>query len=196
MSQHMTKPTKCHVRLAKTQISLGICQVWSESSLCAQWVVKDPTFLHAADAQADLSLRWAHMPFCSFFSCTGSNDISFHIGQIKRKYVGCNVRKRTFCHVCPTKTQISLRIRAVWSESPLATWKKKLRVHGYPKCASEDSDQTARMRSLIWIFAGRICPKVRFLTLRLMSLGTSKSKKWILQIRIISSGNWQSVDIC
>ena len=32
---------------------------------------------------------------------------------------------------------------------------------------SEDSDQTARMRSLIWIFAGRPCPKVRFLTLSL-----------------------------
>ena len=32
---------------AKTQISLGIRPVWSESSLCAQWVARDPTFLHA-----------------------------------------------------------------------------------------------------------------------------------------------------
>ena len=32
---------------------------------------------------------------------------------------------------------------------------------------SEDSDQTARMRSLIWVFAGRRCPKIRFLMLRL-----------------------------
>ena len=31
----------------------------------------------------------------------------------------------------------------------------------------EDSDQTARMRSLIWIFTGRTSPKVRFLSLRL-----------------------------
>ena len=30
-----------------TQISLGIRPVWSESSLCAQWVVKGPRFLHA-----------------------------------------------------------------------------------------------------------------------------------------------------
>ena len=43
----MTKPTKWHVRPANTQISLGICPVWSESSLCAQWVAKDPSFLHA-----------------------------------------------------------------------------------------------------------------------------------------------------
>ena len=65
MSRSMTKPTNWPVRLAKTQISLGIQPVWSESSLCAQWVAKDPRFLHAdsedwsewADAQADLSLR-------------------------------------------------------------------------------------------------------------------------------------------
>ena len=38
MSRLMTKPTKWHVRPAKTQISLGIHPVWSESSLCAWWV--------------------------------------------------------------------------------------------------------------------------------------------------------------
>ena len=31
----MTKPTKWHVRLAKTEISLGIRPAWSESSLSA-----------------------------------------------------------------------------------------------------------------------------------------------------------------
>ena len=43
----MTKPTKWHARPAKTQISLGIRPVWSESSLCTQWVFKDPNFLKA-----------------------------------------------------------------------------------------------------------------------------------------------------
>ena len=70
---------------AKTQISLGICPVWSESSLCAQWVAKDPSFLHAdsedwsdwADAQADLSLRWANMPFCWF--CHDVAHINVHV---------------------------------------------------------------------------------------------------------------------
>ena len=38
----MTKPTKWHVHPAKTQISLGICPVWSESSLRAQWVAMEP----------------------------------------------------------------------------------------------------------------------------------------------------------
>ena len=36
MSHDMSKPTKWHVRPAKTQISLGILPVWSESSLSAQ----------------------------------------------------------------------------------------------------------------------------------------------------------------
>ena len=43
LSRDMTKPTKC-VRPAKIQISLGIRPVWSEFSLCAQWVAKDPAF--------------------------------------------------------------------------------------------------------------------------------------------------------
>ena len=41
------KPIKWHVRPAKTLISLGIRPVWSESSLCVQFVAKDPSFLHA-----------------------------------------------------------------------------------------------------------------------------------------------------
>ena len=71
MSRIVTKPTQWHVRPAKTQISLGIRPVWSESSLSA-W--RKLGSLNAqrrlwsdwADAQADLSLRWAHMPFCWF----------------------------------------------------------------------------------------------------------------------------------
>ena len=53
LSRLMTKPTKWHVRPAKTQISLGICPVWSESSPCAQWVAKDPSFLHADSEDSD-----------------------------------------------------------------------------------------------------------------------------------------------
>ena len=38
------KTNKMPVRSAKTQISLGIRPVWSESSLCAQWVGMIPAF--------------------------------------------------------------------------------------------------------------------------------------------------------
>ena len=53
----MAKPTKWHVRPAKTQISLGIRPVWSESSLCAQWVATYPSFLHADCGDSDQTGR-------------------------------------------------------------------------------------------------------------------------------------------
>ena len=40
------KPIKWHVHLAKTQLSLHICTVWSELSLGAPWVVKDLRLLY------------------------------------------------------------------------------------------------------------------------------------------------------
>ena len=51
------KTNKMSVRPAKTQISLGIHPVWSESSLCAQWVAKDPGFLHADSEDSDQTGR-------------------------------------------------------------------------------------------------------------------------------------------
>ena len=72
------------MRPARTQIILGIR--WGpKSSSCWQRRL----WSNWADAQADLSLRWAHMPFC------------------------------WFCHeaaLCQqTEAQISLHIRTVWS---------------------------------------------------------------------------------
>ena len=65
------------MRLAKTQISRGR----SESSLCTQWVAKDPSFLHVAseeaDAQADLS---------SLGTCLSGHFVSFVMRLLK-----CNI---------------------------------------------------------------------------------------------------------
>ena len=51
------KTNKVTVRPAKTQISLGIRPVWSESSLFAQWVAKDPSFPHADSEDSDQTGR-------------------------------------------------------------------------------------------------------------------------------------------
>ena len=64
-----------------------------------------------------------------------------------------NVRKRTFEHVRPAKNQIRLRIRAVWSESSLVAF-RIAKDAKFLHADSEDSDQTVRMRSLIWVFVG------------------------------------------
>ena len=63
------------MRPAKTQISQGILPVWSESLLCAEWVAKDPSFLHADSKDSDQTglmpkLIWvfagAHSHFVGF----------------------------------------------------------------------------------------------------------------------------------
>ena len=55
-------------------------------------------------------------------------------------------RKRTYWHVRPTKTQISLRIRTVWLESSLSAWRNvaSLAIQNAP---SEDSGKIAR---IVW----------------------------------------------
>ena len=59
------KTTRMNVHAAKTHIILVICPS-DQSSLCAQWVAKDPSFLHVdiddwsdwVYAQTDLCCRW------------------------------------------------------------------------------------------------------------------------------------------
>ena len=66
LSQQITKQTKWHAYPANTQISLGI-------HMKNAWVLSYPLSAQQrlwsvwADAQADLSLCWAHMPFCCFY---------------------------------------------------------------------------------------------------------------------------------
>ena len=69
--------------------------------------------------------------------------------------------KPTKRHVRQAKTQISLGIRPVWSESSLSAWRKLgfLATHW---THSEGSDQTRRMPRLICVFAGRTCHIVGF----------------------------------
>ena len=95
-----------------------------------------------------------------------------------------------------TRTQISLCGRAVWSESLLSIL-KKLSIFGYPKCAQGCTDQTARMHRPTWIFAGRTCPKVQFLTLRPIciinpSLAEHDMPWFSKQCRSRSVGFWRS----
>ena len=75
------KTNKMSVRPAKTQISLGIRTVWSESSLSAQWVAKDPSFLRADSEDTDQTGRMPRLIWVFagrtttllILSCRGSN---------------------------------------------------------------------------------------------------------------------------
>ena len=91
----MTKPTKWSVRPAKTQISLGIRPVWSESSLSAWRNIASfccpfaplSALRHLwsdwTDAQADLSLSWAHVSFYWFCHAVAHLVIAFFFFSIR-----------------------------------------------------------------------------------------------------------------
>ena len=91
MSRLTTKPTKWPVRPVKTQISLDICPVWSESSLSA-WRNLESFATHGAhckdwldwaNAQADLSLCWVHRMIILLVLSWGSshNKDDIHIKE-------------------------------------------------------------------------------------------------------------------
>ena len=67
----------------------------------------------------------------------------------------------------PAKTQISLGVRPVWTQSSLSAWRKlwSLATHWVH---SEDSDRTGRVPRLSWVFAGCTCHFVGFVMRRLV----------------------------
>ena len=59
-----------------------------------------------------------------FFYLPLTPMIDPYISRKQRQHLSHNERKRTFWHVRPMKTQISLRILKFWSESSLPAWRK------------------------------------------------------------------------
>ena len=100
------KTNKVTVRPAKTQISMGIRLVWSVSSLCALWVAKDPSFLHADSEDSDQTGRMPRMIWifagrtlillvlsCRGSFCVNVNVILFFMWSDVCKYLIINVPK-------------------------------------------------------------------------------------------------------
>ena len=105
------------------------------------------------------SLLWAHIFEGTFLTL-----------QLKKSlYMGQRTTKPTTRPMWPAKTQISLYIHSVWKGFSLVSlWiaKRLLKV----QAISEDTDQTARMRRLVWVFAGGTSVIVCFVVLRLTSI--------------------------
>ena len=88
------RTNKMTVLPAKTQISLGIRSVWSESSLstlrslgslATQWAHSE-NWSDWPDAQADLSLCWAHNDFVGFVMSQLMFFFGLSIRQISEKF--------------------------------------------------------------------------------------------------------------
>ena len=119
MSCLMTKLNKTTVRPAETQISLGIPPVWSESSLCAHWVAKDPSFLHVDSEDSDQTGGMARL----IWVFAGLTDlVGFVMRQLK-----CQPRLSPLVHIhtCPYTSKICLISVRTW----YIAWKPEV----YPK---------------------------------------------------------------
>ena len=71
---------------AKTQISLGVCPVWSESSLCAPWVAKDPRLLHTDSKDSD---QTGQIFACNFYQQILWERNFCEIRKLAKIYHGC-----------------------------------------------------------------------------------------------------------
>ena len=157
------KTHKMTVRPEKTQISLGIHPDWSESSLCTQWVAKDPSFLHADSG--DWSV-WSEsslgtQPLCWFWHeaahiwYTGSSDhvCSYTVDQIRLKEPAHEIMALFVLR------KLILQTRMNSHPMGLDFW-FLVGLFVYFMCVkSECSGKTARMHRLAWAFAGHLCDK-------------------------------------
>ena len=123
------------MRPAKTQISLGIRPVWSESSLCAPWVAKELSFLHANSEDSDQTGRMPRMIWVFagrtvillVLSCRvwivslGTNDYSEYHGS------------RTWKSASPRFLWNFFLIRTTYSSNVIDyVWKVNEKVQGVP----------------------------------------------------------------
>ena len=145
MSRRMTKPTKWPMRQLKIRVSLGIRPIWSVSLLSAwrsigsvatHWAHSED-WSDRADAQADLSLHWAHSSFCWF--CHAAAHILYCLlyrGSSATHWVQCQGG-------CPGWSESSLGAHIIllvlsWGISYVAVWRKLMKwdetsVAGYVK---------------------------------------------------------------
>ena len=154
----MTKQKKVPVRPAKTLISLGICPVWSESSLSAwrklgslatHWVHSEDSdqtgqmprliWVFAGCTVSLLVLSWGGWIICLDWSYSKlkTRDLMHFVFQ--------NVSTKVYLIWAPAWqhhenalcTQISLGICPVWWESSLSAWRNLTSV---PSCWAHSKD--------------------------------------------------------
>ena len=153
----MSKPTKWHVRPAKTQISLGILPVGSEYSLSA-WRRLGSLATHWAhsedsDQTGRLSLTNYHRTSFSFLNC----------------YIWASSRESLSSGFRPGKIQIGLLSYTDQLES-WNFWYSKYRYYTIQVANNKGADQTAQMRRLICTFCCSHMAKTGFLMTWLISI--------------------------
>ena len=159
------------MRPAKTQISLGICPVWSESSLSA-WRKLESLATHWGHSEdSDQTGRMPRLIWVFAGRTVLERPTLEHYGDITN--LSRLMTKPTKWHVVPAKTQISLGIRSVWSESLLCTHWVAMVLSFLHEDSGDWSDWADAQPRLIWVFAGR--------TVILLVLSWGRSFRFLMQ---------------
>ena len=120
---------------------IGLCK---QSRLRSAQIRQSDLSLHCLPPTSCGHRTVLHIILYQFYKNSSNFVVPFELQHDKTNRVS----------MCPAKTQISLGIRQVWSESSLGTqWVAK--DPSFLHTDSEDSDQTGPMSRLIWVFAGR-----------------------------------------
>ena len=115
------------------------------------WNVHADWLVFIGEYVSCLLIGWLSISAGNLQQCVRSHT---YFNESRRE---CKMRHRmtkpTKWPLRPAKTQISLGIRPVWSESSLSTWRNIGPLTTY-WAHREDSDQTGLMPRLNWVFAG------------------------------------------
>ena len=166
------------VRPAKTQISLGIRPVWSVFAVRMKkaWVLSYPLSAQRrlwsdwADAQADLSLRWAHTHCTGFVMSRlrGASPFCPHVYLYTKDYainvndwakIICDASSEFVSSSIPSWHILTAHAQPFRGARDLAVCLKVPLDSLLVWASSEGSGETARMRRLAWTFAARIGDK-------------------------------------
>ena len=148
----MTKPTTRPVWPAKTHIRLYSHLIWHGISFVPEIVEgtcdQRRLWSDCADAQAVLSRCSSHV-LLQVLLCARSFYVTWPV-PYSLQHLSRGTAFPTKLHVRPAKTLISLRMRAVWSESSLSACRRfgSLASH---RVFCEDSNQTTRTSRWIWV---------------------------------------------
>ena len=123
------KTNKMSVRPAKTQISLSIRPIWSESSLCTQWVARDPHFLHADSEDSDQT-GWMPRLFWVFAGRTvtlfvrGARWLSGRVSDSGARGRGFETYRRRVVSLSKTLYSPKVLVNCPGSSDSVPTWLK------------------------------------------------------------------------
>ena len=143
------KTKKMTMRPTKTQICLGIHQVWSESSLCAQWVAMNPRFLQADSNDSDQTGRTVIL---FVLSCGGSISIVLTLLVLVVCVYACNISMMIWAMVLFVLCKLILQMRMRSHPVGLDAWffGRTLQLLPYFMCANnEGSGETALVAFVI-----------------------------------------------